>query len=422
MNPSAAELLGAVRIDGASKGMPRVSSPVPLLQAGEQGWTLGDLQPPFVVLRGSALDHNVSLMSAYCDDHDVSIAPHGKTTMAPQLWWRQLEAGAWGISAASAAQARVMRAAGIDRVLIANPLTDFAAIRWAADDLRNDDNELACYVDSERGIEVIETVLREETPPRPLPVLVELGHAGGRTGCRGTKEAMALARRVASSPNLSLAGVAGYEGTVAHDREPASLEVVRRYLGELRTFGARLGEEGLLSPTAFVSAGGSVFFDLVVEELGTMRSDLGMPLVLRSGAYVVHDAGMYERSSPFANRPPEGRFRNAFEVWGAVLSTPEDGLAIVGLGRRDVSFDQGLPRVVVARHEDGSTEALDGVVEAISLDDQHLYCHVREDAELRVGDLVACGISHPCSMFDRWRLIAVVDDDDAVVEVVATFF
>ena len=233
---------------------------------------------------------------------------------------------------------------------------------------------------------------------------------------------MALARRVASSPNLSLAGVAGYEGTVAHDREPASLEVVRRYLGELRTFGARLGEEGLLSPTAFVSAGGSVFFDLVVEELGTMRSDVGMPLVLRSGAYVVHDAGMYERSSPFANRPPEGRFRNAFEVWGAVLSTPEDGLAIVGLGRRDVSFDQGLPRVVVARHEDGSTEALDGAVEAISLDDQHLYCHVREDAELRVGDLVACGISHPCSMFDRWRLIAVVDDDDAVVEVVATFF
>jgi D-serine deaminase-like pyridoxal phosphate-dependent protein len=421
MNPFAAELLGAVRIDGASKGMPRVSSPVPLLRAGAQGWSLGDLEPPFVVLRGSALEHNVFLMSTYCDEHDVRLAPHGKTTMAPQLWWRQLEAGAWGISAASAAQARVMRAAGVRRILIANPLTDVGAIRWAADDLR-DDRELACYVDSERGIELLETVLRDRTPPRPLPVLVELGHAGGRTGCRGTEEATALARRVASSPNLSLAGAAGYEGTVAHDREPASLEVVRRYLGELRTFGARLGEEGLLSPTAFVSAGGSVFFDLVVEELGTMRSDVGMPLVLRSGAYVVHDAGMSERSSPFANRPPEGRFRNAFEVWGAVLSTPEDGLAIVGLGRRDVSFDQGLPRVVVARHEDGSTEALDGAVEAISLDDQHLYCHVREDAELRVGDLVACGISHPCSMFDRWRLIAVVDDDDAVVEVVATFF
>ena len=422
MSPSAPELLRAVRIDGTSKGMPHVPTPVPLLDAGAQGWSLGDLRPPFAVLRRSALEHNVSLMAAYCDEHAVSIAPHGKTTMAPQLWRRQLDAGAWGISAATAAQASVMRAAGVQRILIANPLTDAAAIGWAADDLRDEANELACYVDSERGVELLEGVLREETPPRPLPVLVELGHAGGRTGCRGTEEAVALARRVASSPNLSLAGVAGYEGTVAHDREPAALEGVRRYLGDLRTLGARLGEEGLLSPTAFVSAGGSVFFDLVVEELGTLRSDVGMPLVLRSGAYVVHDAGMYERSSPFADRPPEGRFRSAFEVWGAVLSTPEDGLAIVGLGRRDVSFDHGLPRVVAARREDGSVDALDGAVEATALDDQHLYCRVREGAELRVGDLVACAISHPCSMFDRWRFIPVVDDDDAVVEVVATFF
>ena len=422
MSPTAPELLRAVRIDGTTKGMPRVVTPVPLLDAGTQGWSLDDLQPPFAVLRRSALEHNVSLMATYCDEHGVSIAPHGKTTMAPQLWRRQLDAGAWGISAATAAQGRVMRAAGVRRILIANPLTDAAAIRWAADDLRDDDNELATYVDSERGVELLEAVLREETPPRPLPVLVELGHAGGRTGCRGTQEAVALARRVASSPNLSLAGVAGYEGKVAHDRDPAALEGVRRYLGDLRALAVALGKEGLLLPTAFVSAGGSVFFDLVVEELGTMRSDVGMPLVLRSGAYVVHDAGTYERSSPFADRPVEGRFHNAFEVWGAVLSTPEDGLAIVGLGRRDVSFDQGLPRVMAARREDGSVDDLEGAVEAAALDDQHLYCRVREGAELRVGDLVACGISHPCSMFDRWRLIPVVDDDGAVVEVVATFF
>ena len=306
MTTSAPELLRAVRIDGTSKGMPRVSTPVPLLEAGAQGWTLDDLRPPFAVLRRSALEHNVSLMARYCDERGVSIAPHGKTTMAPQLWRRQLDAGAWGISAADAAQARVMRAAGVPRILIADPLTDVAAIGWAAEDLRDDENELVSYVDSERGVELLETVLREEAPPRPLPVLVELGHAGGRTGCRGTEQAVALARRVASSPNLSLAGVAGYEGTVAHDREPDSLERVRRYLGDLRALGATLGQEGLLSPTAFVSAGGSVFFDLVVQELGTTRSDVEMPLVLRSGAYIVHDVGMYERSSPFADRPVAG--------------------------------------------------------------------------------------------------------------------
>ncbi|HEY3214082.1 MAG TPA: alanine racemase [Actinomycetota bacterium] len=422
MNAPALGLLRDVRIDGTSKGMPPVSDPVPLLEAGARGWTLDDLEPPFVVLRRSALEHNVSLMAAYCDDHRVSIAPHGKTTMAPQLWRRQLEAGAWGISAATTAQARVMRAAGVPRILVANPLTDVAAIRWAAHDLREDQKELACYVDSERGVELLEAVLREEAPARPLPVLLELGHAGGRTGCRGAEEALAIARRVASSPSLSLVGLAGYEGTIAHDRGATALEAVRRYLVDLRALGIRLQDEGLLSGTALMSVGGSVYFDLVVEELGTMRSDVAMALLLRAGAYVVHDVGMYERSSPFAHRAVEGRFRNAIEVWGAVLSTPEDGLAIVGLGRRDVSFDQGLPRLLAARRGDGVVDELDGVVEATALDDQHLYCRVRADARLSPGDLVACGISHPCSMLDRWRLIPVVDDDDAVVEVVATFF
>jgi D-serine deaminase-like pyridoxal phosphate-dependent protein len=420
MNAEALGLLRDVRIDGTSKGMPRVSDPVPLLEAGAQGWTLDDLEPPFVVLRRSALEHNVSLMAAYCDDHGVSIAPHGKTTMAPQLWRRQLDAGAWGISAATAAQARVMRAAGVPRILVANPLTDVAAIRWAAHDLRGDANELACYVDSERGVELLEAVLREESPPRPLPVLLELGHADGRTGCRDAEEALAIARRVATSPNLLLAGLAGYEGTIAHDREATALEAVQGYLAGLRALGTRLREHDLLSSGSFVSVGGSVFFDLVVEELG--GSGVRMPVVLRAGAYVVHDVGMYERSSPFAHRAVEGRFRNAIEVWGAVLSTPEEGLAIVGLGRRDVSFDQGLPRVMAARRRDGVVDQLDGAVEATALGDQHLYCRVRADARLRPGDLVACGISHPCSMLDRWRLIPVLDDDDAVVEVVATFF
>jgi D-serine deaminase-like pyridoxal phosphate-dependent protein len=422
MNAPAPGLLRDVQIDGTSKGMPRVPDPVPLLEAGTRGWTLNDLEPPFVVIRRSALEHNVSLMAAYCDEQDVWIAPHGKTTMAPQLWWRQLEAGAWGISAASTAQARVMRAAGIDRIFIANPLTDVAAIRWAADDLRGDGHHLACYVDSERGVELLEGVLREKARPRPLSVLVELGHAGGRTGCRGTEEAVALARRVASSPSLSLVGLAGYEGTIAHDRGAAALEAVRHYLIDLRALGIRLQDEGLLPGAALMSVGGSVYFDLVVEELGGMRSDVSMALLLRAGAYVVHDVGMYELSSPFAHRAVDGRFRNAIEVWGAVLSTPEDGLAIVGLGRRDVSFDQGLPRVLAARRVDGAVDRLDGAVEATALDDQHLYCRVRADTRLNAGDLVACGISHPCSMLDRWRFLPMVDDHDAVVEVVATFF
>src|SRR4029453_9343680 len=136
-------------------------------------------------------------------------------------------------------------------------------------------------------------------------------------------------------------GRGGHGGAVGADRGATALEAVRAYLVDLRALGIRLQDEGLLSGAALMSVGGSVYFDLVVDELGTMRSDVAMSLLLRAGGYVGHDVGMYERSSPFAPQPAERRFQSAFEVWGAVLSTPEDGLAILGSGRRDVPFDQG---------------------------------------------------------------------------------
>src|SRR4249920_2645072 len=155
MNSAVPWLLRDVRIDGTHKGMPRVSDPVPLLEAGTQGWTLDDLEPPFVVIRRSALEHNVSLMAGYCDEHRVSIAPHGKTTMAPQLWRRQLDAGAWGITAATVTQARVMRAAGVPHVLLANELVDSVSIDWVAAQLADPGFGFMCYVDSDRGVDLL---------------------------------------------------------------------------------------------------------------------------------------------------------------------------------------------------------------------------------------------------------------------------
>lgn len=51
-----------------------------------------DFLLPVLVLKESALDHNVELVARYCREHGVSLAPHGKTTMAPQLFKRQLGA------------------------------------------------------------------------------------------------------------------------------------------------------------------------------------------------------------------------------------------------------------------------------------------------------------------------------------------
>ena len=413
-------LLAEVRVGSTTKGFPSIAEPVPLLEAGEQGWTFADLVPPVLVLRGTALEHNVRLMAEYCRRHGVSIAPHAKTTMAPQLWWKQLDAGGWGMSAAGATQARVLRAAGVRRVLLANELTDPGSLRWAAADIAEEANDLVCLVDSMQGVSLLEEGIRGSGGGRPLAVLVELGHPAGRTGCRSLPEAIDVAHAVERSRLLDLAGVGGYEGTIAHDRSPASLGRVEAFLDDLGGLATDLLDEGAFAHEPMVTAGGSRFFDVVVERLAGGLSGPAT-VVLRSGAYVIHESGPDARSSAFANGPPERRFHPTLEAWGAVLSTPERGLALVGLGRRDVPFDQGYPTPLLVRRAGGEVEPVDGRVEITSLDDQHAYCSVG-DVSLGVGDLLMCGISHPCSALDRWRVLPVLDDSDRVVEAVATFF
>jgi D-serine deaminase-like pyridoxal phosphate-dependent protein len=255
--------------------------------------------------------------------------------------------------------------------------------------------------------------------PRALSVLVEIGHGEGRTGCRDLADAIEVAEAVERSGSLRFAGVTAYEGTLADDRSDASLGRVRAFLEELRAVGTALFERYAPASTPIVSAGGSMFFDVVADILS---GGWAVEVLIRPGCYVTHDAGRYEASSPLGYGPPEDRFGSALELWGSVLSTPEPSLAMIGLGRRDAPFDAGPPCPLIVRRPDASVEPIDGLAEIIRLNDQHAYCRTSGDVSLRGGDLMMCGISHPCGAFDRWRVIAELDDEDRVVDAIATLF
>ena len=349
------------------------------------------------MLRERALAHNVRAMQAWCEARGLSLAPHGKTTMAPALIRRQLDAGAWAMTAATVQQLAVMRELGAPRVLLANQVVGAPEVAFLERE-RAGGLEVLCLVDSLDGVAALDAGVAAA-----LPVLVELGET--RAGCRSDEQALAVADAVAASPRLVLAGVEGYEGTLGADREPETLAAVDAFLDRLRAFAETLDARGAFDglDEVVVTAGGSIFFDRVAERL---RPSLSRPVrvVVRAGSYVTHDDGLYAAATPLAELRP------ALELWARVLSCPEPGLAIAGFGKRDAPYDLGLP--VVRGHPRVRVEALN---------DHHAF--LRDlDGELAVGDLLVCGISHPCTAFDKWRVIPVVDDDLRVVDAIRTFF
>jgi D-serine deaminase-like pyridoxal phosphate-dependent protein len=309
------------------------------------------------------------------------------------------------------------RALGVGRILIANEVVEPAALRWIARELDGDPSfECLCLVDSPAGVELMAAALGRRSA-RPLAVLLELGSTGGRAGCRTEDEALAVAGAVARADTLRLLGVEAFEGLLesaaAVDELLDRLGRTARAIEAARLF-ADLSE-------IVVTAGGSRYFDRVVERLASL--DLGLPvrLVLRSGCYLTHDHGLYDRSSPFGSRGEGDRLRPALEAWGVVLSRPEPALAIVGFGKRDVPYDAGLP-VPLRIARGGRVRDADGELEVVAVNDQHAYVRLAPGAELAVGDLLGCGVSHPCTAFDKWPLIPVVDEGYQVVGAVRTFF
>jgi len=422
-------------VDGRTKGFPPGVGALPLGAIGKQGWNLlrEDVPLPAAVLKRSALEHNAKWMRAFLAQTGAAIAPHGKTPMSPQLFDLQLEGGAWAITLATVQQIAVARRYGVKRIVLANQLVGKQAIAYVLAELKRDPQfDFYCLVDSVENAAALAAAARTAQVGRPLQVLLEGGIAGGRTGARDLAQALTVGRAIkATAPHLALRGVEGFEGLLKGGGPVDSAAKVRAFLDFLMEIARAAEKEGLFAEgKVILSAGGSAFFDLVAERFAEAGLKRPVQVLTRSGCYLTHDSQSY--SETFADmlaRAPALKdlgpgLKPAIELWAYVQSRPEPGKCLLTFGRRDVGTDSHNPMPILwfrpGLHN--APQAMAGRNVVTGLNDQHTHMTVDAASPLRVGDMVACGISHPCTTFDKWALLYAVNDDYDIVDGVKTFF
>ena len=339
--------------------------------------------------------------------------------MSPELAARQLAYGAWGITVASIGQLQTYRAFGFPRLLLANELIDAAGIAWLAAELAADPGfEAYCYVDSPDGVAILDRVLGQHPAGRPLPVLVEIGHADGRTGCRTDEAALAVAKAAQATGTLTVAGVAGYEGTIAGG-EPEVAAFCRRLRALADALGDALGEEG---GAPIVTAGGSAYFNVVTARADRRRRGPGAgdpaqrrvphprPRVLR------HDLPRRARRGGRARAAARHRAVGA----GAVAARARPGPARRGPPRRRLRHGPAGP-AARACGRDGEHGWARGQV--TDLNDQHAYLRLRRKTpRSRRVTWWAWASRTRAPRSTSGGVLVVLNDDDRVIDMVHAFF
>jgi D-serine dehydratase len=412
-------------VSSLNKGLGYVESSLQAGNISELNWNLlrEDLSLPTAVLYQEKLLHNLNWMRQFISAYGVQLAPHGKTTMAPRLFEMQLGAGAWGITLATAHQTQVAHAHGVRRILMANQLVGKENMAIIARLLLDTDFEFYCLVDSAAQIDQLGRYFSARG--QRLNVLLELGVDGGRAGIRDDNQLSSVLNALTQwSKVIALCGIEIYEG-VLHD-ELSIRAFLQRAIAVTQEIEAN---NHFQRNPILLSGAGSAWYDVVAEVFSAAAFGDSVEIVLRPGCYLTHDVGAYREAqarilahNPVAHRMNSGLLP-ALHIWAYVQSVPEAERAIIGIGKRDAAFDSGFP-VPALHFRPGSVtpQPVPSHWVVNKMMDQHAFLQIHPEDDLRVGDMIAFDVCHPCLTFDKWRTLPILDSNYQVVDLVQTFF
>ncbi|SHE62712.1 amino acid deaminase [Vibrio gazogenes] len=378
---------------------------------------------PALVMDKTKLLNNINWMQRFADTYHVHLAPHGKTSMTPEIFKLQINAGAWGMTVANAIQASAAYHSGVNRIIMANQLIGKANFDLISQLISQNDLEFCCVIDSIDNLKMLDKYFSDKG--QQLNVLIELGVSHGRCGCRTQDQVHDLLNALDISPSIKLAGLEFYEGVIHSTNAEQDVRAFIKYAANI--FKSDAFQSRLTTKNPIFTGAGSAWYDIVCEEMQSANLPPNTAPIIRPGCYVAHDVGIYKDAQNNVLKRNEiacgqsSQLESCLELWAYVQSIPEDGVAIIGFGKRDSAFDAGLP-IPNLHYKPGAAhpKKVPSSWSITDVMDQHAFMVFQ--GELQVGDLISFGTSHPCLTFDKWREINVVDDHFNVVDKYRTYF
>ncbi len=292
-------------------------------------------QTPMLVVRRSALDHNLATMQSRCDKAGVRLRAHGKTHKCSTLGRLQVAGGAVGLCAQTVGEAEAFVHGGIRDVLVTAPHPAWGSPRLA--ELAKTGARIGATVDHESQIERLGAAAWAAGVT--LDCVIDIDPGTHRTGAHPSK-VVALARLAAATEGLNYAGVQAYAGHLQHLADVGA----RRSADDAVTANLASAVEALrqanLAP-GVVTGGGT----------GTHAWDLdsGVFTEIQAGSYAVMDVEYEVCGGPDGSWP----FEQAMFVVASVASANHKSHVTVDAGFKALSVD-GPPAKVAGGAAPGS--------------------------------------------------------------------
>jgi D-serine deaminase-like pyridoxal phosphate-dependent protein len=248
-------------------------------------------------------------LQSYCDQHGIKLRPHIKTHKLPALAYKQLQAGAVGITCQKLSEALVMSVAGIKDILLTYNIIGKQKIEPLSQLARQ--CKLSIAIDNEVALATIAQAakLAETT----INLLIEFESGNERVGVQTPQEALELAQKIQQQPFIKFDGLMTY---------PCSKQV-EPFVNEAKDL---FTQSGITINTVSVGR---------TPNMWDIHKIKGIT-ELRAGTYIYNDRNIVGSGTASLDEC-------ATHVHATVISCPTENRAVIDAGSKTLSSDLVKP-------------------------------------------------------------------------------